>query len=62
MAWTKQWANKLDPSDRAATSVHDSAYEDGEMESSAVSHKEGGEDGLANSKVGDKVQEAIAVA
>lgn len=62
IAWDKAWANNLDPSGRAATGVHDSAYEGGEVESSAVSHKEGGEDGLANSKVGDKVQEAIAVA
>ncbi|KAG0597217.1 hypothetical protein M758_UG321500 [Ceratodon purpureus] len=39
IAWDKAWANNLDPSGRAATGVHDSAYEGDAPADSAVNHR-----------------------
>lgn len=59
IAWDKAWANNLDPSGRAATGVHDSAYQ-GEAPAvgSAANHK--GQAALINLKVDGAVQEVGA--
>jgi asparagine synthase (glutamine-hydrolysing) len=62
IAWDKAWANNLDPSGRAATGVHDSAYEADAAADIAENHKGTGHGGLVNLKVVDKVQEVSAVA
>lgn len=49
IAWDKAWANNLDPSGRAATGVHDSAYSG-----------EGDAEGLINLKANGTVPEASA--
>lgn len=59
IAWDKAWANNLDPSGRAATGVHDSAYE-GDAETPTKGDP--GKDGLFNLKVNQTVQEVGAVA
>lgn len=61
IAWDKAWANNLDPSGRAATGVHDSAYEANASADTAEKHIGAGNGGLINMKV-DKVQEVSAVA
>lgn len=60
IAWDKAWANNLDPSGRAATGVHDSAYEEGDAAGNPKG--EAGKDGLINLKVNGTVQEVSAVA
>lgn len=61
IVWDKVWVNNLDFLGRVVIGVYDFVYEGGEVESLVVSYKEGGEDGLVNLKVGDKVQEVIVV-
>ncbi|KAG0572274.1 hypothetical protein KC19_VG081000 [Ceratodon purpureus] len=58
IAWDKAWANNLDPSGRAATGVHDSAYEGDAPADSAANHKS--DAGLINLKVDSAVLEVGA--
>ena len=51
----------MDPSGRAATGIHDSAYEADATADTADNHKGAGNSGLINLKVADKVQEVNAV-
>ena len=47
IAWDKAWTKNLDPSGRAATGVHDSAYEGDASADVAENHKgKAGKDGL----------------
>lgn len=60
IAWDKAWANNLDPSGRAATGVHDSAYQGDDAENNS---KTGDDAGLVNLKaVNGTVKEVSAVA